>query len=111
MASKRFKEKIVDGQVLYDNVAPRLTDLPQLAADHTALGASLAQARELQGQQETAKGHLRELNERRQQVADQTAELRRRLTAGLQAVLGRAARRSWSSASARARRPSGAELS
>jgi len=88
MATQRFKEKIVDGQMLFDNVAPRLTDLPQLAADHTALGTALTQARELQGQQELAKGHLRELNKRRQEVAEQTADLRRRLSAALKASLG-----------------------
>jgi len=88
MATKRFKEKIVDGQMLFDNVAPRLTDLPQLAADHTALGTALTQARELQGQQELAKGHLRELNKRRQEVAIETAKVRRRLAVSLQAALG-----------------------
>jgi len=88
MATKRFKEKIVDSQVLYDNVAPRLTDLPQLADHHKALGDVLAQARTLEGQQETLKGQLRDLNDRRQKVAEQAADLRRRLTAGLQAALG-----------------------
>jgi len=86
--SKRFKEKIVDGQVLFDNITPRLTDMPQLAADHTALGGTLAQARDLQGRQETVKGQLRDLNDQRQQVAKQTDDLRRKLTAGLKAVLG-----------------------
>ena len=86
--AKRFKEKIVEAQVLYDNVAPRLTDLPQLADHHKALGTALAQARDLEGQQETAKGHLRDLNVRRQKQAEETADLRRRLTTGLQSALG-----------------------
>jgi hypothetical protein len=88
MANKRFKEKIVDGQVLYDNIAPHLTDMPQLAADHAALGNALTQARDLEGHQEAAKGQLRELNDQRQRVAKQTADLRRRLAAGLKASLG-----------------------
>ncbi len=88
MANKRFKEKIVDGQVLFDNVTPRLTDLPQLAANHSALGSALDQARELEGQQETLKGQLRDLNVRRKKLAQDTADLRRRLTTGLQSVLG-----------------------
>jgi len=86
--STRFKEKIVDGQVLFDNVTPQLTDSPQLAADHTSLGNSLAQARDLQGRQETVKGQLRDINEQRLQVAKQTDDLRRRLVSGLKAVLG-----------------------
>jgi hypothetical protein len=88
MANKRFKEKIVDGQVLFDNVAPRLTDLPQLATNHTALGTALDQARELEGQQETLEGQLRDLNVRRKKLAQDTADLRRRLTTGLQSALG-----------------------
>ncbi|HEY8019536.1 MAG TPA: hypothetical protein VIH93_00450 [Thermoanaerobaculia bacterium] len=86
--STRFKEKIVDGQVLFDNVTPQLTDSPQLAADHTSLGSSLAQARDLQGRQETVKGQLRDINQQRLQVAKQTDDLRRRLRAGLISVLG-----------------------
>jgi hypothetical protein len=86
--STRFKEKIVDGQVLFDNVTPQLTDIPQLAADHTSLGSSLAQARDLQGRQETVKGQLRDINEQRLQVEKQTDDLRRRLVAGLKSVLG-----------------------
>jgi septal ring factor EnvC (AmiA/AmiB activator) len=85
---KRFKEKFVDSQVLYDNIAPRLTDLPQLADHHKTLGDVLAQARTMEGQQETLKGQLRDLNDRRQKASEQAADLRRRLTAGLQAALG-----------------------
>lgn len=88
MSTKRFNTLIGSGQVLYDNLAPHLTDIPQLAADHAALGNALAQARDLEGQQETAKGHLRDLNVRRKKQADETADLRRRLTTGLQSALG-----------------------
>jgi len=88
MATQRFKEKIVDAQVLFDNVTPRLTDIPQLTADHTALGSTLAEARDLQARQESAEGQLRNLNDQRRDVAKRTADLRRRLAAGLKAALG-----------------------
>jgi hypothetical protein len=88
MASQRFKNLVGDGQVLYDNLAPHLTDIPQLAADHAALGNALSQARDLEGRQETAKGQLRELNDQRDQIARQTADLRRKLTATLKGSLG-----------------------
>jgi hypothetical protein len=88
MATKRFKDLVGEGQVLFDNLAPHLTDIPQLAADHAALGNALAQARDLEGRQETAKGQLRELNDQRGQVAQQTADLRRKLIASLKGSLG-----------------------
>ncbi len=86
--SKRFKEKIVDGQVFFDNLTPRLTDMPQLTADHTALGTALAQARDLESRREAAKADVRGLNGQRLQTAEQAADLRRRLTDGLRSVLG-----------------------
>ncbi len=88
MSSKSFNTLIGNGQVLYDNLAPHLTDIPQLAADHAALGNALAQARDLEGRQETAKGQLRELNQQRRQAAQQAADLRRKLTATLKGSLG-----------------------
>ncbi len=86
--SKRFNETIVEGLVLIDNLAPRLAELPQLAADHASLGEVLAEVRELASRREAAKAELREITQRRRQAAKRAADLRRRLTAGLQAALG-----------------------
>jgi len=86
--ARRFKEKIVDGQVLYDNIARQLADMPRLAADHQALGDALAQARDLEAKQEMTKGALRDINDRRLRLEERTDDLRRRLVAGLQSILG-----------------------
>ena len=88
MSTKRFNTLIGSGQVLVDNLAPHLTDIPQLAADHAALSTALSQARDLEGRQETMKGQLRELNDQRNQAAKQAAGLRRKLTASLKGALG-----------------------
>ena len=88
MSTKSFNTLIGNGQVLFDNLAPHLTDIPQLAADHAALGTALTQARDLEGQQEIAKGQLRELNAQRKQAAQQAAGLRRKLAASLKGALG-----------------------
>ena len=57
--------------MLFDNLMPRLTDMPLLAPDHTNLGALLAQARELENQQEAARAHLRAVNQQRRQMLKQ----------------------------------------
>jgi hypothetical protein len=86
--TKRFKEKIVEGGVLYDSLAARLTDMPQLTGDHTALGVLLAQARDLETQQEAAKSQFRDVNTQRRNMAKQATDLRNRLSFGLRSVLG-----------------------
>ena len=85
---QRFKEKIVGAQVLYDTIAPHLDEMPPLAAHHEALGGALAEARELEARQVQAKAILREVNERRLQLAARTDDLRRRLRIGLKAIFG-----------------------
>jgi 16S rRNA G1207 methylase RsmC len=88
MPTKRFKEQLVDWQVLHDNLAPRLTDMPQLAADHTALAQVLTQALDLENKQEAARAVLRDVNQQRRQMKTQGRSLQRRLTLGLKATLG-----------------------
>lgn len=84
----RFKEKIVVWQALVDTLGPKLTDMPQLAADHAALTAVVAQARDLEGRQDLAIGQLRDINIQRQGMIKDGADLRDRLSRGLQSVLG-----------------------
>jgi hypothetical protein len=85
----RFKEKLINWQSMYDTLAPKLTDMPQFTADHSALGVVLAQGRDLEKRQDIALGELRDVNQLRKEMIAQGAELRDRLASGVQAVLGR----------------------
>jgi len=85
----RFKEKLINWQSMFDTLAPKLTDMPQFTADHTALGVVLAQGRDLEKRQDIALGELRDVNQLRKEMIAQGAELRDRLASGVQAVLGR----------------------
>ncbi|HEY8019674.1 MAG TPA: hypothetical protein VIH93_01145 [Thermoanaerobaculia bacterium] len=87
MSTKRFKEKLVDWKVLHDNLAPRLTDLPQFAADHTALGQVLAQAQDLENKQELARAAFRQVNSQRKEISKQGGKLQTRLALGLRGVM------------------------
>jgi hypothetical protein len=88
MATQRFKEKLIDWQVLHDNLMPRLTDMPQLTADHAALGQVLTQTQDLENRQDAARAALRGVNEQRKQLSNQGTNARNRLAAGLRFALG-----------------------
>jgi hypothetical protein len=86
--SQRFKEKLVDWQVLHDNLAPRLPDMPALAADHAVLAQILEKTQELENQQDAARAALRDINQQRQETATQGKDTRNRLALGLRHILG-----------------------
>ena len=86
--AKRFKEKLVDWQVLYDSLVPRITAMPHLAADHQALGNLLTESRDLEKGQEAARSQLRDINQRRKELGTQATELNSRLSLGLRSSLG-----------------------
>jgi len=88
MATKRFKEKLIDWQVLHDNLAQHLTDMPQLTADQTALGQALTQAQALENKQDAARAVLRDVNQQRKDLSKQGNDLRNRLALGLRYALG-----------------------
>jgi hypothetical protein len=88
MATKSFQQQLKDWQVLHDNLAPRLTDLPQFTADHTALGQVLTQAQDLENKQDAARATLRDVNQQRQQMTKQGTDLRNRLALGLRYAFG-----------------------
>lgn len=88
MATKRFEQQLRDWQVLHDNLVPHLTDMPQLAADHTALAGVLTQARDLENKQEAARSAFRDVNQQRRDLRKQGNELRLNLADGLKAALG-----------------------
>jgi hypothetical protein len=85
--SQRFKEKLVDWQVLVDNLTPRLTDLPQLATDHAALAKVLTDAQGVEHEQETARATFQKLTQQRQDLAKQGTLLHRRLSLSLKGAL------------------------
>src|SRR5206468_1706735 len=85
--TQRFKEKLVDWQVLVDNLTPRLTDLPQLAADHAALAKVVADAHGLENEQETARRAFHRINEQRRDLASQGSLLHSRLSLSLKGKL------------------------
>jgi len=85
--TQRFKEKLVDWQVLHDNLVPRLTDLPHLAADHAALAKVLADAKGLENEQEMARVAFQKINASRRALTRQGTALRSRLAHSLKGVL------------------------
>jgi len=85
---RNYKKILGDWQVLYDNLAPRLTDMPLVADDHKTLGTILGQARTLQNQQEAANAQLRDINQQRRQIVDQGGDAVSRLGHALRSILG-----------------------
>jgi len=85
--TQRFKEKLVDWQVLHDNLVPRLTDLPHLAADHAALAKVLGDAQGLENEQEMARVAFQKINASRRALTRQGTALRSRLAHSLKGVL------------------------
>ncbi len=88
MPTQRFKEKLVDWQVLHDNLMAHLADMPQLTADHTALGQVLTQTQDLENEQDAARAALRAVNQQRKQTSNQGTNARNRLATGLRLALG-----------------------
>ena len=84
----RFKEKIVTLTSLYDNLTPRLQELPHLANDHAAIGDLLTQARDLENRQDLATGDLRLINGQRNDLEKQGHNLRSRVGSLLRGTFG-----------------------
>jgi hypothetical protein len=81
--SKSYKENLVDWQTLADNLAPRLGDMPHLAADQKALADLVTQAHTLQDQRDAHKASLQDINKQRQTLAVQAKRVQNRLSASL----------------------------
>jgi hypothetical protein len=88
MANRNYKKILGDWQVLYDNLTPRLNDMPLIASDHANLGTLLNQARSLQNQQEAASAQLRDVNQQRRQMVNDGGEAVSRLGHALKSILG-----------------------
>jgi len=85
---RNYKKILGDWQVLYDNLTPRLNDMPLVATDHTTLGTILGQARTLQNQQEAANAQLRDINQQRRQIVTDGSDAASRLGHALKSILG-----------------------
>jgi len=81
--SKSYKENLVDWQTLAENLAPRVPDLPHLAADQKALSDLVAQAHALQDQRDAHKASLQDINKQRRVLATQARRVQNRLAASL----------------------------
>ncbi len=88
MPNRNYKKILGDWQVLYDNLTPRLTDMPLVAGDHANLGTMIGQARDLQNRQEGAAAQLRDLNQQRRQILNQGGDVAGRLGLALRSILG-----------------------
>jgi hypothetical protein len=88
MPNRNYKKILGDWQVLYDNLTPRLTDMPLVAGDHANLGTMIGQARDLQNRQEGAAAQLRDLNQQRRQILTQGGDVAGRLGLALRSILG-----------------------
>ncbi|HXO19506.1 MAG TPA: hypothetical protein VOA87_06230 [Thermoanaerobaculia bacterium] len=86
--SRSFKTKLTEWQALFNNAALHLTDIPQFANDHAALGTLLTEATTLQGQQDLAKAQLKTRTLRRTAIQKQANELRNRLAATAKGAVG-----------------------
>jgi len=81
--SKSYKENLVDWQTLAENLAPRLGDLPHLAADQKALTDLVAQAHALQDQRDAHKASLQDVNRQRRDLSVKAKRVQTRLAVGL----------------------------
>jgi hypothetical protein len=87
-SANSFASKITSWELLATNIQPLLPDLPFLQAFYNQLQALIVLARELDSQQETARGEARELTRRRQEVEREGENLRARAMAHLRATYG-----------------------
>jgi hypothetical protein len=81
--SKSYKENLVDWQTLAENLAPRLGDMPHLAADQKALSDLVTQAHTLQDQRDAHKASLQDLNQQRRTLAAEAKRVQNRLASVL----------------------------
>ena len=85
---KQFGERTANWVLLSDNLRPHLEDVPHLQTLHAELEALIAEARQVDGEQETAKGLSRELTRRKQELQTRGDNLRARLSAHLRGMFG-----------------------
>lgn len=83
-----FAKRINDWELLNTNIKPHLPDMPHLQGISTELDALIVQSKELDSQQEIARGQLQDLVHQRQSLEKQGETLRRRAGSVLKGSLG-----------------------
>ena len=83
-----FSGKITNWDLLNTNLKPYLEEMPHLRTIQTELETVIADGRVLDSEQEVARGQLRELTRRRQEVEKRGESLRRRVAAHLRGTFG-----------------------
>lgn len=81
-------EKIEFWKVLHKGIGPELVQQPVITAKHADFGTIIEEADLLQLQQKNLLASLRDINQRRREIAVAGEELRLRLAAVLQAEFG-----------------------
>jgi hypothetical protein len=85
---KQFGERTANWVLLSNKLKPHLEGMPHLQALHADLEALIAEAQQVDGEHETAKGLSRELTRRKQEVQTRGDSLRARIAAHLRGTFG-----------------------
>lgn len=83
-----FARKIINWVLLATGLQPHLPEMPHLQSFYEQLLELIEEAKQLDTQQEAARGQLRELTRRRQDVEGRGENLRARIAAHLRATFG-----------------------
>ena len=83
-----FAAKVVNWELIRTNIRPHLDGMPHVQPLLTELEGVLTEARELDSVQEVARGQLRDVTRRRQELEQRGEKLRRRLAAHLKGSFG-----------------------
>jgi hypothetical protein len=83
-----FSGKITNWDLLNTNLRPYLEEMPYLRTIQAELETVISEGRILDSEQEVARGQLRELTRRRQEVEKRGEGLRRRVASHLRGTFG-----------------------
>jgi hypothetical protein len=83
-----FAAKLINWELIRTNIRPHLDEMPHVQPLLTELEGVITEARELDSIQEVARGQLRDLTRRRQEVEQRGEKLRSRLAAHLKGSFG-----------------------
>jgi hypothetical protein len=86
--AQTFAKKITEWELLSANLKPHLTEMPYLQDIVTQLDALIAGAKDMDNQQEVARGQLSDLVHKRQDAEKQGENLRSRAASHLKGSFG-----------------------
>jgi hypothetical protein len=87
-SANSFAAKVTSWELLATNLQPHLTAMPHLQAFYEQILAFILLARQLDGQQESARAQAREMTRQRQEAEKDGENLRARVAAHLRATFG-----------------------